>query len=145
MNFSILLSLFAILVSPFSFSQQNKQYVSMDAWEMGIERVDNKLFRWVLFHPDSEFPCLRTEIMDPVTRTLIKRMNICSIIDNETDENYDFKSLTYIDLYDMRLAENKFMFEAELTLLDSTKVVLMSCGLKISPSQISAPICEVSR
>ncbi|EGU61600.1 hypothetical protein VINI7043_16108 [Vibrio nigripulchritudo ATCC 27043] len=145
MKFSILLSLAAMIMSPLSFSQQNKQYVSLDAWDMGIERVDDSLFRWILFHPDSEFPCLRVETMESATRTLIEQKNICSVIDNETNKVFGFKNLTYIDIHDIRLVESRFMFEVELTPLESTKVVLISCGLELSSSRLEDLICKVDR
>ncbi|CCN72345.1 hypothetical protein [Vibrio nigripulchritudo] len=143
MKFSAKALLITALISPLSFSQKNKQYVSLDAWDMGIERVNDSLFRWILFHPDSEFPCLRIETMEPATRTLIEQKNICSIIDNETSKVFGFKNLTYIDIHDIRLVESMFMFEVELTPLESTKVVLISCGLELSSSRLEDLICKV--
>lgn len=47
-----------------ALSNDDKTYVSFDVIEMNVERVNDNLFRWIKFHPDSEFPCLRLEILE---------------------------------------------------------------------------------
>lgn len=56
-----------------ALSNDDKTYVSLDVIEMNVERVNDNLFRWLKFHPDSEFPCLRLEILEAGSNALIKR------------------------------------------------------------------------
>ena len=37
-----------------ALSNDDKTYVSLDVIEMNVERVNDNLFRWLKFHPDSE-------------------------------------------------------------------------------------------
>ena len=124
-----------------ALSNDDKPYVSLDVIEMSVERVNNNLFRWLKFHPDSEFPCLRLEILEAGSNALIKRKNICNVYDEALKVTHDFKKLSFVDIYNLSTDMQTLKFDLELSLL-SQNVVNMSCFIKIENTDFSPLNCH---
>jgi len=126
-----------------AISNDDKTYVSFDVIEMNVERVNDNLFRWIKFHPDSEFPCLRLEILEAGRNALIKRKNICNVYDEALKVTHDFKKLSFLDIYNLSVESQTLTFELELSLL-SQNVVNMNCSIKIENKDFSPLVCNRS-
>ncbi|KAA1156173.1 hypothetical protein EU509_10300 [Pseudoalteromonas fuliginea] len=126
-----------------AISNDDKTYVSFDVIEMNVERVNDNLFRWIKFHPDSEFPCLRLEILEAGSNALIKRKNICNVYDEALKVTHDFKKLSFLDIYNLSVESQTLTFELELSLL-SQNVVNMNCSIKIENKDFSPLVCNRS-
>ncbi|MBB1329711.1 hypothetical protein H5087_10150 [Pseudoalteromonas sp. SR43-7] len=126
-----------------AISNDDKTYVSFDVIEMDVERVNDNLFRWIKFHPDSEFPCLRLEILEAGSNALIKRKNICNVYDEALKVTHDFKKLSFLDIYNLSVESQTLTFELELSLL-SQNVVNMNCSIKIENKDFSPLVCNRS-
>lgn len=126
-----------------AISNDDKTYVSFDVIEMNVERVNDNLFRWIKFHPDSEFPCLRLEILEAGSNALIKRKNICNVYDEALKVTHDFKKLSFRDIYNLSVESQTLTFEMELSLL-SQNVVNMNCSIKIENKDFSPLFCHRS-
>ena len=126
-----------------AISNDDKTYVSFDVIEMNVERVNDNLFRWIKFHPDSEFPCLRLEILEAGSNALIKRKNICNVYDEALKVTHDFKKLSFLDIYNLSVESQTLTFELELSLL-SQNVVNMNCSIKIENTDFSPLFCHRS-
>ncbi|MBB1401274.1 hypothetical protein [Pseudoalteromonas sp. SG45-1] len=126
-----------------AISNDDKTYVSFDVIEMNVERVNDNLFRWIKFHPDSEFPCLRLEILEAGSNALIKRKNICNAYDEALKVTHDFKKLSFLDIYNLSVESQTLTFELELSLL-SQNVVNMNCSIKIENKDFSPLVCNRS-
>lgn len=126
-----------------AISNDDKTYVSFDVIEMNVERVNDNLFRWIKFHPDSEFPCLRLEILEAGSNALIKRNNICNVYDEALKVTHDFKKLSFLDIYNLSVESQTLTFELELSLL-SQNVVNMNCSIKIENKDFSPLVCNRS-
>ncbi len=126
-----------------AISNDDKTYVSFDVIEMNVERVNDNLFRWIKFHPDSEFPCLRLEILEAGSNALIKRKNICNVYDEALKVTHDFKKLSFLDIYNLSVESQTLTFELELSLL-SQNVVNMNCSIKIENTDFSPLVCHRS-
>ncbi|TMO49958.1 hypothetical protein [Pseudoalteromonas ruthenica] len=124
-----------------ALSNDDKTYVSLDVIEMNVERVNDNLFRWLKFHPDSEFPCLRLEILEAGSNALIKRKNICNVYDEALKVTHDFKKLSFLDIYNLSIDAQTLKFDLELSLL-SQNVVNMSCFIKIENKDFSPLNCH---
>lgn len=124
-----------------ALSNDDKTYVSLDVIEMNVERVNDNLFRWLKFHPDSEFPCLRLEILEAGSNALIKRKNICNVYDEALKVTHDFKKLTFLDIYNLNVNSQTLTFDLELSLL-SQNVVNMNCSIKIENTDFSPLECR---
>jgi hypothetical protein len=138
--FSILIILLIMLLSN-AQAKQDETYVSFDAWEIGVDRVNNKVFRWILFHPDSDFPCLRIENLESGTHKLINRRDICSIYDKELQITHNFKQLSFLDIHNLKVSDARLLFDAELSLL-SDSVVFIHCAVNILDDGFSDPDCN---
>lgn len=117
--------------------------MSLDVIEMNVERVNDNLFRWIKFHPDSDFPCLRLEILEAGSNALIKRKNICNVYDEALKVTHDFKKLSFLDTYNLSVESQTLTFELELSLL-SQNVVNMNCSIKIENTDFSPLVCHRS-
>ena len=139
---SILYSLLIFFCSE-SKSSEDQNFVSLNAIEMNVERVDDNLFRWIKFHPESEYPCLRLELLTAGSNALIKRKNICAVYDDELKITHDFKKVSFLDIYDLKTDSQTFSFELELSLL-SQNVVTMNCSINIDNTDFSLLVCKRS-
>ncbi|MGO3785364.1 hypothetical protein NDQ71_23325 [Pseudoalteromonas sp. KG3] len=141
----IITSVYFILIFFCTDSESNddRSYVSLDVIEMNVERVNDNLFRWIKFHPDSYFPCLRLEILEAGSNALIKRKNICSVYDEALKVTHDFKKLSFLDTYNLSVESQTLTFELELSLL-SQNVVNMNCSIKIENTDFSPLVCHRS-
>ncbi|QFU07021.1 hypothetical protein FIU82_18650 (plasmid) [Pseudoalteromonas sp. THAF3] len=124
-----------------ALSNDDKPYVSLDVIEMNVEKLNGNLFRWLKFHPDSEFPCLRLEILEAGSNALIKRKNICNVYDEALKVTHDFKKLSFVDIYNLSTGAQTLKFDLELSLL-SQNVVNMSCFIKIENTDFSPLNCH---
>ena len=124
-----------------ALSNDDKPYVSLDVIEMNVERVNDNLFRWLKFHPDSEFPCLRLEILEAGSNALIKRKNICNVYDEALKVTHDFKKLSFLDIYNLKVNSQTLTFDLELSLL-SQDVANMNCSIKIESTDFSPLDCQ---
>lgn len=141
----IITSIYFILIFFCTESESNddKTFVSLDVVEMNVERVNDNLFRWIKFHPDSDFPCLRLEILEAGSNELITRKNICDVYDEALKATHDFKKLTFLDVYNLNVESQTLTFELELSLL-SQSVVNMNCSIKIENTGFSPLQCQRS-
>jgi|TARA_Y100000780_G_C13684253_1_gene417149 hypothetical protein len=126
-----------------SESNDDKTYVSLDVIEMHVERVNDNLFRWIKFHPESDFPCLRLEILEAGSNELIKRKNICDVYDEALKVTHDFKKLSFLDIYNLSVESQTLTFDLELSLL-SQSVVNMNCSIKVENTDFSPLVCHRS-
>ncbi len=124
-----------------ALSNDDKTYVSLDVIEMNVERVNDNLFRWLKFHPDSEYPCLRLEILEAGSNALIKQKNICNVYDEALKVTHDFKKLSFLDIYNLKVNSQTLTFDLELSLL-SQNVVNMNCSIKIESTDFSPLNCQ---
>jgi len=127
--------------SALSKSDESEHLVSLNAIEMNIERMNDNLFRWIKFHPESDYPCLRLELLKPGSNALIKRENICSVYDDALKITHDFKKLSFLEIYNLKTQAQTFTFDLELSLL-SQNVVTMNCSINIGNTDFSPVICE---
>jgi hypothetical protein len=132
-----------IFFSAESKSGKGEHVVSLNAIEMNIERVNDNLFRWIKFHPESEYPCLRLELLTPGSNALIKRENICAVYDDALKITHDFKKISFLDIYNLKTQAQTFTFDLELSLL-SQNVVTMNCSINIGNTGFSPVICKRS-
>lgn len=126
-----------------SKSSEEQNFVSLNAIEINVERVNDNLFRWIKFHPESEYPCLRLELLTAGSNALIKRKNICAVYDDELKITHDFKKLSFLDIYNLKIDAQTFTFELELSLL-SQNVVTMNCSINIGNTDFSPLVCKRS-
>lgn len=139
----IIISIYCIVIffCSDSKSSEDQNFVSLNAIEMNVERVNDNLFRWIKFHPESDYPCLRLELLTAGSNTLIKRKNICAVYDDALKITHDFKKLSFLDIYDLKIESQTLTFELELSLL-SQNVVTMNCSINIDNTDFSPLVCK---
>ncbi|XPF94948.1 hypothetical protein ACM9HF_02745 [Colwellia sp. RE-S-Sl-9] len=141
----LIISIYCLFIFFCSESQSSEEqnFVSLNAIEMNVERVNDNLFRWIKFHPESEYPCFRLELLTAGSNALIKRKNICAVYDDALKITHDFKKLSFLDIYNLKIDAQTFTFELELSLL-SQNVVTMNCSINIENTDFSPLVCKRS-
>ncbi|GLQ32630.1 hypothetical protein [Litoribrevibacter albus] len=101
-------------------------------------RVGDYIFRYVLFSTESDFPCIRTELLDPINnRALVDNLDVCA---------YDGKSFSEgfaaVSFNNPRITESAFEFELQLFALRGPEEYNLDCSIEISGAKLGSLECH---
>jgi hypothetical protein len=138
--------LLMVAMSSTAYGSDSEKYpVSLLVREVKAEWVGDVLFRYVVFSPTSDYPCIRLETLTKGFESrLIDRLDVCEIRIN--NEMIDLRREDLVGAYlgDFRIGKNVFQFTADITLGGPGQIShYMACEVAIGDNGgISKPLCK---
>ncbi|MBQ1782575.1 MAG: hypothetical protein II007_02880 [Gammaproteobacteria bacterium] len=114
--------------------------VSPLAIAIGQERVGDQLLRWVRYSSESEYPCLRVELLATPALELLERQEICTLPGangQPLDLRYD---VARVDFADLAIINGRVRFAAELMPLDGS-TLNWYCEVKLADGHLQPLRC----
>lgn len=114
--------------------------VSPLAMAMGQERVGEQLLRWVRYSSESEYPCLRVELLATPTLELLEQQEICTL-PGPNGQPLDLRSdVASVDFADLAIINGRVRFAAELMPLGGS-TLNWYCEVKVAEGRLQPLSC----
>lgn len=114
--------------------------VSPLAMAMDQQRVGEQLLRWVRYSSESEYPCLRVELLATPTLELLEQQEICTL-PGANGQPLDLRSdVASVDFADLAIINGRVRFAAELMPLGGG-TLNWYCEVKVTDGRLQPLSC----
>lgn len=114
--------------------------VSPLAVAIGQQRVGEQLLRWIRYSSESEYPCLRVELLATPALQLLEQQEICTL-PGANGQPLDLRSdVASVDFSDLMIINGRVRFAAELMPLGGG-TLNWYCEVKVADGQLQPLSC----
>ncbi|MFC3152961.1 hypothetical protein ACFOEK_18115 [Litoribrevibacter euphylliae] len=101
-------------------------------------RIGDYIFRFAVFSTESDFPCIRTELLDPSNnRALVDKLDICDFNGKSFSDGF-----AAVSFNNPRISNSAFEFELQLFALRGPEEDNLNCSIDISGSKLGSLECH---